>query len=367
MVSRASQAQALQLLEQEVREEEELQQEALVADATEVTRLAALVEGFERGSEQRAKGAELRQELLRQAEQSKADKLCLLEEERRNDRRLIDFAVARARGQDHAHFAGRRALEAEVRQQLDRLMLYRDGQRQTEVSRERQAERCAEAWRQQTEGLAEEWARQRHAAEEARASVLARLAAALRAQSAEAAQLEALREALHNEERLAQERLREEADLRRQLAMRSGQAAACREGLRRLQERRAVADQEESEWRAQFLEHLAQEDRIEQLGQRRRQALLVEHRREAERLAAERRRREEDERRREEHELAWQQHEQEESARIIDGERRRLLAEHQQVVHEMYDLLACGARAPLCNTWLSTPAKYTDELAVVAY
>jgi len=341
--AQTSQTRALQILERELEAEQNRYQDALDFDAIKVVQLGELSDQIVGQEQKRANGDRLREALLDQATRARAERQTSAALERQHDRGMIDQAVAKARQEDVLKMSQKRRLEGEVREALDLLIQQQRTRCDAASQSEREAERVAQAAQTKAGDFARVLAAERKATEEARESILNRLASNLRMRDLAEEQLRRLHLALHHEEALAKQRWDQEEELRRREEQRRTQALACRDGLRQLEQKRLDAQQEEALWRQRLLEQMAERDRVEQFTAQRRANAIAAHRREVELLAAERRAALERDREAQADLLRRQEAEDMERARIVEDERAKLSAEHQRVVREMQDLIALGA------------------------
>lgn len=336
LTAQASQQQALQLLRQELQGEEARQAEGLTLGGVEAAWLRSNEAALLSEQAGRADSEALCRELRAQATWARAERQRRLEQERLQDRAMADDAAARARAEDKGALARRRQMQDEVREALDRLLETRDLQRAADALREEREEHQVAAWCGEQRDLAARLATERLAAEEARSRVLERLSQQLHGLAAMGKGLEELRGLLQAEELEVEKRREEEEAMRRTIQARAASAKACEEGLQRLEERRRAAQEEEAGWHQEFLERLAEEDRVEHLSAQRRRMQLLAHRREATRLVDGRRQREEAERRQQAEELLRRRQEDDSLVRAIEEERRSLLQVHKLMMLQAF-------------------------------
>mmetsp|Transcript_54142 Transcript_54142/g.97543 ORF Transcript_54142/g.97543 Transcript_54142/m.97543 type:complete len:489 (+) Transcript_54142:29-1495(+) len=324
----AARRQELQLLQRELEEEQARQEQDGQASAAEVESWHNAQMAITREAALRSEGARLRQELLAQASEARTTRAATRTEECRQDRVLVDAAASRVREEDERDLTRRRQLQTEVREALDRLLHQRDHQREEDARRQREAQLRAEAEQREQSQLAQRLAGERRAAEEARGLVLERLAQDLAGRAEQGLRLEELRQAIREEELEADRRREEEESLRKRFEARAAALEAAEDNLRLLDERRRADEASEQRWRRDFVDRLAEEERLDQLSQQRRRMRLLAHQREAERLSEQRRAAVEAEFQHQREELLKTRQEEAQRAQIVAEERQRLLRLH---------------------------------------
>lgn len=335
---RASQQRAVQLLDQEVRVEEDRLREVCVANEAERSRFEREQLDLRNRQHKEQLSAQFRTELLGQAEEDRRR-----ERERRGAdqlqaRQFADQSFERLCDEDRLARERQITVAQEVREALGRLVERRQRRDDEEVASDAKATLRAEMEQQQAADFAARLAAQRREAENSRQRVIERVSEQLDGILARQLNLEEVRDLLWREEALAEQRRKNQAELRRRQEMREAQTRAWEESLFLSGQQRRAAEEEALTWRAEALARMAEEDRLEQLGARRRQTLLAEHRQAVEKLAVERREAADLAKRREAQEFARQREQQDVEARILMEERDRLLREHDQVLHEVQDL-----------------------------
>lgn len=143
----------------------------------------------------------------------------------------------------------------------------------------------------------------------------------------EAAELEYLRNELHQEELDALNRRREEMQLRKKLEDRVEMHKAYEEQMNLKEAKRVEQAGKEKEFRQKLLEKFAEDDRIEQMACNKRRMKVEEHKREVNRLWQEKLKMLGDEAKRDKEVLEYQREQERMRQQIIRDERTRLLQE----------------------------------------
>lgn len=143
----------------------------------------------------------------------------------------------------------------------------------------------------------------------------------------EAAELEYLRNELHQEELDALNRRREEMALRKKLEDRVEMHKAYEEQMHLKEQKREEQKSKEKEFRQKLLEKFAEDDRIEQMAVNKRRMRVEEHKREVNRLWQEKLKMLGDEAKRDKEVLEYQREQERMRQQIIRDERTRLLQE----------------------------------------
>eukprot|EP00927_Polykrikos_kofoidii_P060447 TRINITY_DN55428_c0_g1_i1.p1 TRINITY_DN55428_c0_g1~~TRINITY_DN55428_c0_g1_i1.p1 ORF type:complete len:523 (-),score=114.38 TRINITY_DN55428_c0_g1_i1:67-1569(-) len=327
----AAREQALQLMEQEVRDEENRIREQTDAEAREFRRLREVEAATRQEFERRRRGATLREQLRAQSTAYAASVAETRFRERAADKFSADAAAAKIRDEDERKHMRKRQLQDEVQAALDRLIEQRLADKACEQRRDLEETHEAEAYVRRCQEIAVRLAAERRRVDSAREASLHRLSEDLASRARHVEEFAALREELQREEQVAKQRRQEIERLERQLESRLAAVRAHREDMKNVQERRSAAKEEEEQWRKTFLARLAEEDRVEQMGVQRRRAVLAEHRRSAERHSDEQRRLRNESFAKEQREADLRREEDERHVAIIEAEMLRLLHEYTSV------------------------------------
>eukprot|EP00746_Dinoflagellata_sp_MGD_P071259 gnl/MRDRNA2_/MRDRNA2_29055_c0_seq1.p1 gnl/MRDRNA2_/MRDRNA2_29055_c0~~gnl/MRDRNA2_/MRDRNA2_29055_c0_seq1.p1 ORF type:complete len:486 (+),score=155.56 gnl/MRDRNA2_/MRDRNA2_29055_c0_seq1:61-1518(+) len=324
----AAMQQELQLLEQQVKMEEERQYELQMLTALEESRMHEVEKEYSRQAARRAQGSHHKNFLKWQMVERENHHRKEAEDEQVKDRADADAAAAQAYQDDTVALLERRGAQQDLHEILNRLLIYRNEARAAAKQEELKAETRARAEQQQQDQFTAQLARERHQAEESRAKVIEALIQAAEDRHREQQEFSDLRDALLHEEAEAAYRRQEELKLRQKLEQKRAFVRSCEEQLALKQQRYANEREEEERYKRELMEKFAHDDRIELFNQQKRRMLVQQHVREAEKFVQQRRERYEEERKRELGVLAAQREEEQRQAGIIQEERRRLLLEH---------------------------------------
>jgi len=322
-----NQGRAVQLLERQVREQEEVQREERILSHLEARRVEEedLQQRGEREKmRQRADVKSTQQEQMGLKEKQKHD----WKQEHLRDKAQVDELVVQVAAEDAREEAAKGMRKEQTRQMLQQHLHEREAYKR--ATQEREAienfanEEYARGKREFEAKLAHD--RERQAAE--KQHVLDSMVFKMEGQLREADERQRIRDQLHYEESLDADRRRSELEIRKKLDVRRGMAQTREEQLRALEERKRLEYDEEQRLREQLMAKFAEDDRIEQMSAQRRRMKVQEHKREVETQVQARRKKFEAERQLERDEIKRTQEDEETRRQVIENERRRLLVEH---------------------------------------
>lgn len=320
--------QEVQLLEQQVKMEEERLHDLQVLAITEERRMWEVEHEHSRQAAKHAEGINQRNFLKWQMSERQEQLRKEAEEEQARDRADAAAAAAQARQDDFVALQERREAQQELHVLLNRLLICRNDARVAAKQEEFEAEERARSEAQQKDEFVAKLARERKEAEEARARALEALIADAESRQRKQQEFNELRDALLHEEAEAANRRREELKMRQKLEQKRAFVRSCEEQIALKLQRKENERLEDEEYKRQIMEKFAEDDRIELFNQQKRRMLVQQHMREAERLILQRREWYEEERKRERELLEQQREEELWQASVIQEERRRLLTEH---------------------------------------
>eukprot|EP00746_Dinoflagellata_sp_MGD_P160457 gnl/MRDRNA2_/MRDRNA2_87225_c0_seq1.p1 gnl/MRDRNA2_/MRDRNA2_87225_c0~~gnl/MRDRNA2_/MRDRNA2_87225_c0_seq1.p1 ORF type:complete len:477 (+),score=182.65 gnl/MRDRNA2_/MRDRNA2_87225_c0_seq1:138-1568(+) len=318
---------AVQLLEQQVRLEEEKSRDTKIAEVLELERLEHME--LERKLEiekakQRERVKRINQEQIAQKEALRQEAFDEYVKERDQVQEVVD-AINR---EDEMEAAARRQKQLETREMLRQFAIENEQRRQETDAREREENDKIEEYARMKREHEERLAAEKEALEEEKRRVLGEMIGKQMAANKEAEELDQLRNDLHFQELEAEHRRREELQVRKKLEDRVEMMRAYESQMQLKEEKKKMDREEEEKFRAQLMAKFAEDDRIEQLNDQKRRMKIQTHKREVERLIKEKQLMYEAER---EAEVEEQQKGREEEARrhtIVELERQRLLREH---------------------------------------
>ncbi|KAM9366973.1 LOW QUALITY PROTEIN: zinc finger protein 280C-like [Symphorus nematophorus] len=141
-------------------------------------------------------------------------------------------------------------------------------------------------------------------------------------------EMERVREELHLEEQEEANRQREIEEMENKIRQRLMMQRTCQEQMAFKEMRRQAEKEEEDAFRKITMAKFAEDDRIEQMNERKRRMKQLEHKREVEKLLEDRRRQHEADRELEAKEKAIEQEQELLRRQIVEEERQRLLKRH---------------------------------------
>jgi hypothetical protein len=318
---------AQQLCDLEVRKESDRVHEHRIAEHMENERISQTELEHKLTAEkerQRERVKNINQQQIAQKEASKQEALL----EYMKEKEAVDSLVASIEKEDSMEAAAREEKKIESQQMLRAFMIeQKEKQRQLE-----------QAEREEAEAI-EKYARDKRAREEAVAAEKERIAKekeriflgqmkAAEMKNKAAGELENLRNDLHAETAEAEKRRREELQMRKKLEDREEMKNAYLYQMRLKEERRANAEGEDARMKEVLLKKFAEDDRLEQMNDRKRRLKLEEHKREANRLLELRQQMFDAQRAQERADEESLRAEEATRMQIIQEEKRRLLNEH---------------------------------------
>jgi len=326
---------AVQLLEQQVRLEEEKNRDTKISEVLELERLEHME--LERKLEiekakQRERVKKINQEQIAQKEALRQEAYDEYMKERDQVQEIVD-SINR---EDEMEAAARRQKQLETQEMLRQFAIENEQRRQAADAQERAEADAIEAYARMKREHEERLAAEAAALEEEKKRIYSKNVGKMMAASKEAEELEQLRNDLHFQELEAEHRRREELQVRKKLEDRVEMMRAYESQMQLKEEKKKMDKEEEEKFRVQLMAKFAEDDRIEQLNDQKRRMKIQKHRREVERLIKEKHLLYEAER---EQEIEEQRKGREEEARrhtIVELERQRLLREHAGDLQEFF-------------------------------
>jgi len=318
---------AVQLLEQQVRLEEEKQRDTKIGEVLELERL----EHMELERKLEIEKAKQRERVKRINQEQIAQKEALRQEafdEYVKERHQVQEVVDAINHEDEMEAAARKQKQMETREMLRQFAIENEQRRKDMEQREREENEAIEEYARMKREHEERVAAEKAAVEEEKRRILGAQIGKMMAANKEAEELEQLRNDLHFQELEAEHRRREELQVRKKLEDRVEMMRAYESQMHLKEVKKQMDREEEDKFREQLMAKFAEDDRIEQLNDQKRRMKIQTHKREVERLVKEKQLLYERER---QQELEEQQRGKEEEARrhtIVEMERQRLLQEH---------------------------------------
>jgi hypothetical protein len=318
---------AVQLLEQQVRLEEEKFRDTKIAEVLELERyehmeLERKLE-IEKGR-QRERVKRINQEQIAQKEALRQEAFDEYVKERESVQEVVD-AINR---EDEMEAAARRQKQQETREMLRQFAIENEQRRKELEQREKNENDQIEEYARMKREHEERVAAEKEAKEAEKRRILGLQIGKMMSANKEAEELEQLRNDLHFQELEAEHRRREELQVRKKLEDRVEMMRAYEQQMQLKEEKKQMDREEEDRFREQLMAKFAEDDRIEQLNDQKRRMKIQKHRREVERLLKEKQAMYELDRQQEVEEQAKGREEEARRHTIVELERQRLLREH---------------------------------------
>jgi len=318
---------AVQLLEQQVRLEEEKQRDTKIGEVLELERLEHME--LERKLEiekgkQRERVKLINQEQIAQKEALRQEAYDEYIKEKESVQEVVD-AIKR---EDEMEAAARRQKQIETQEMLRQFAIENDERRKQLEQREKEENEAIEQYAEMKRQHEARVAAEKEAAELEKKRILNKQLGLMGKANKEKEELEQLRNDLHFQELEAEHRRREELQVRKKLEDRVEMMRAYESQMKLKEEKKQMDREEEEKFRAQLMAKFAEDDRIEQLNDQKRRRKIQEHRKEVERLVKEKQQMYERERQQEVEEQERGKIEEARRHTIVEMERQRLLREH---------------------------------------
>lgn len=326
-MAKVNKERAQQLLEIAVREKQERHREQHIAEHMEDQRLGQveleLKLNLEKGK-QRERVKVINQQQIATRELQKDEAMHEFQKEKAQVQELVD-RIAR---EDREELEVRRHKQEETKGQLRKFMVEQKERKEIMMQQEKDEIRKIEEYAIAKRAREERLAQEKEEAEREKVRILNAMLGKMEARNKETEELELLRNDLHLEELEAENRRRDEMQMRKKLEDQQEMKNAYTYQTKLKEERAAKAREEEEQIREQLMRKFAEDDRIEQMNEHKRRMKLETHKREAERLIRLRREMYEQERERERQADSKSREDEATRQTIIEEERRRLIAEH---------------------------------------
>jgi len=318
---------AVQLLEQQVRLEEEKSRDTKISEVLELERLEHME--LERKleiekSKQRERVKRINQEQIAQKEALRQEAYDEYIKERSSVQEVVDAIQM----EDEMEAAARAQKKKETQEMLRQFAIENEVRRKEMEKREKEENDAIEEYARLKREHEERVAAEKEAKEQEKRRILGLQIGKMMAANKEAEELEQLRNDLHFQELEAEHRRREELQVRKKLEDRVEMMRAYESQMQLKEEKKLMDREEEDRFREQLMAKFAEDDRIEQLNDQKRRMKIQKHKKEVERLLKEKQALYELDR---QQELEEQRKGKEEEARrhtIVELERQRLLREH---------------------------------------
>lgn len=316
-----------QLLEKQVRAENDRMQEKEMAEVMERDRLSAV-----EAEKRIVVGKVAQRETVKKINQ---DQIAFQEALRRQaheeyvkEKEQVQGIVDKIADEDYQEQQARKQKQTETRAMLQQFMVEQEAKRKEMERQERMEMEELQEYARKKEEFEAKLQAEKEAIEAEKKRILNEMLGKAEEKNRAAEELEYLRNELYQEELEAEHQRREELGMRKKLEDRAEMLAAYEHQMQLKEEKKQLEQEEEGRFRAQLLAKFAEDDRIEQLNDQKRRMKIQEHKREVERLLNERRRLYEATRQAELEEAETAKVDEEKRLIMIEEERRRLLAEH---------------------------------------
>eukprot|EP00747_Dinoflagellata_sp_TGD_P169189 gnl/TRDRNA2_/TRDRNA2_197500_c0_seq1.p1 gnl/TRDRNA2_/TRDRNA2_197500_c0~~gnl/TRDRNA2_/TRDRNA2_197500_c0_seq1.p1 ORF type:complete len:572 (+),score=186.91 gnl/TRDRNA2_/TRDRNA2_197500_c0_seq1:89-1804(+) len=321
-------ARAIQMMDNQEREQEDQERDMRIAQQLEAQRLAGMERDQVAEFEKAKKHAEFmrinKEQLATNAMQRQAEK----DSKDARERAEVAQLVAQLGQDDEQELAARRKKQADFREEV--LQFSREHQLQKESQKQQEAKEAdeIEEFARQKREFQDRVAAENAQKEEEKQRILKAMLQQQEARSREAEEFERLREDLHEEE-LERARTEQEAlKAKKKMDDRAELLRNQQEQMRFKEERRERQIDEENKLREQLMAKFAEDDRIEQMTAQKRRLKLQEHKREVDRQVQVRREMYEAEKQKELDERQRLREQEARRLRIVQEERERLLANY---------------------------------------
>lgn len=336
--AQVSRERSAQIMEKQLKYEEERRRDEVMATVMEHERLQAVNDHELVIQAKLVKGLAAKDMQLEQIRHKEG----LRDESRREfekERAQVDAVVEKIRQEDQVEHEIREQKKAETRLHLQEFAVkqaeWRKEAERRAVEENEKIEEYARFKRAREAAIEEEKARQ----EQLKKDIFNRMIGDAEKRNKEQEEMEYLRNELYHEEHEALLRKKEQEAAQKQLEDRAEMLRAYEDQMRMKEERQRQERGEEQKLREMLLAKFAEDERIEQMNAQKRRMKIQEHKREVERLVEARRALFQEERDKEANEYSKVTEAEEKRLVIIEEERRRLLTEYAS---ELRDFLPKG-------------------------
>jgi len=318
---------AQQVLEKEVRKEKDRQMEHKIAANNENERLEAceleMKLQLEKGKQrERAKQINLGQMALK--EQQREEAYAEYIEEQGHIRDIVE----KLNQEDEREASARARKREESREMLKQFMVEQTARQAAAEAEELAENRRIEKHAADKRAWEMKLARDKAQIAKEKEDVLKAMIGKQEAKDREAAELEQLRNDLHQEEHEAVNRRKEEMEQRKKIEFKEEMRRTYLTQRELVEQRSEERRLEEEKTRAELMRKFAEDDRIEQLNDQKRRMKIQEHKREANRLMQLRKEMYDQARDEERREQDNMQDDEVQRQVIVEAERQKLLREH---------------------------------------
>jgi len=324
--ARVNKERAAQLLERQVREEEDRARETILAERMEVERMHLLEQEKETEIIRRAQkkaANEMQLDQIRERELAKAQTAEEFERERKEVDEIVQRMIMEEEREKEAHREAVTQQRKEFAEFMKEREQWRRQQRANEEAEDRRIEEFAAFLRAREERMEEEKRR----IEEEKRRMQAEVSRQTTERETAKAELEYLINELYQEQMKAEARAKDEAELRKRMEDRVLMQRAFEAQMASRAEKRRQEQEEEERLRQEVLRKFAEDDRLEAMSRERRRQMIEKHKEQAEMIVEERRRQHQQAREEELRELQRRAEEEERRKRIVEAERLRILRE----------------------------------------
>lgn len=326
-MAKVNKERAQQLLDIEVRKQQDLLSDHVAAEYMENERLEQ-AEMEHRLNIEKAKQRERVKHINQQQIADKEAQRIEALKEYEKDRSQVDALVAKIAKEDSDEMHAREEKKRETRIMLRQFMIEQQEKQRAMDAAEVDENNRIEAYARMKREQEEELQRRKEEAEKEKQRIFKQMASQMEGKRKEAEDLELLRNDLHLEELEAESRKREAIQMRKKLEDREEMKNAYVFQMQMKDRIAANAREEEAKIREELLRKFAEDDRIEQMSEQRRRMKMEEHKREAQRLLELRRQMYEEAREKERQIDAQLRADEGTRQVIIEEERRRLIMEY---------------------------------------
>jgi len=319
---------AVQILDNQVREEEDQRREAAVNDYIEEERLRKMDDAVALEGEKASNNGRM---LVDNKELGKERQRFRFEEDQdrlRNEREQVDSVVAKVMVEDEQEREERHKRKEEERGIMDFYLRQVQEKKAADERREREEEARIQTFMRRKQELEDEMARAQQQRDLAKHQQLMVIVGDHEERHRKEEEMRRLKEELHYEEIEEKHRQREAWILEKKRADAMQLRRDHEENVERKRQRELQREEEERRYREDLMAKFAEDERLEQMSVQKRRMKQQEHRREVDRMVQIRREKYEAERQRELEEARSVEENEVDKVRIIEEERQRLLAEH---------------------------------------
>eukprot|EP00405_Crypthecodinium_cohnii_P019700 CAMPEP_0206476006 /NCGR_PEP_ID=MMETSP0324_2-20121206/34440_1 /ASSEMBLY_ACC=CAM_ASM_000836 /TAXON_ID=2866 /ORGANISM="Crypthecodinium cohnii, Strain Seligo" /LENGTH=466 /DNA_ID=CAMNT_0053951517 /DNA_START=78 /DNA_END=1478 /DNA_ORIENTATION=- len=332
-MAKVNKERAQQLLEINVRGEQERLREMHIAEHMENERLSQIELEHKLNIEknkqrERVKVINQQQIAMKEAQRDEAM------QEYMREKAEVEELVGKIAAEDEQEVQARWEKQQETKAALKQFMIDQKMKQEAMEEEEREEFRRIEQYAADKRAREERLAAEKEGVENEKKRILNAMLGQMNEKNKRAEEMEHLRNELHFEELEAASRQRHEMQIRKKLEDKEEMKNAYVDQMRAKEERLAKQREEEDLIRQQLMKKFAEDDRIEQMNEQRRRMRVEAHKKEAQRLIELRREMYEQQREAERAEHNRLREEEGKRQVIIEEERRRLIKEHAAALRD---------------------------------